>query len=134
MILRCVLLGELTRLLPGARLSGSYLSHGAPGGPNPPRYTVAPEGTTSLVAASSPALESAPAVTTAVFQSKVAWMLQGQGADLYSLGLPSGRSALTVLGPPGLCLSREDCRILGCVPWRPEIWGLFHWNHSPRAV
>ena len=83
--LRCVYPGELPRPLPGARLSGSCLSCKTPGSLVAllsPRYKVTPGGTTSLAAASSAALESAPAVTTRVSQSAGAWMLRGWGVLL----------------------------------------------------
>ena len=76
-----------------------------PGGPYPPRHRVTPGGTATVVAASSPALESAPAVTTAA-PSRQGPGCSGVGsANLHSLGPPSGRSVLAVLCPPGLCLS-----------------------------
>ena len=67
-----------------------------------PRHRVTPGGTTPLASASSPALESAPTVTTTVSKSTLAWMLPGwcRCTDLHSLGTPSGRSVLAVLGPP----------------------------------
>ena len=82
-----------------------------------------------MVAASSLALESAPAVTTAVSQSSGVWMLWG--AKLHSSGPPNGRSVLAVLCPPGLHVSRGKHRILGYVPWRPGLPDLHHWNRSP---
>ena len=74
-----------------------------------------PGGTTTLLAASLSALESAPAVTTTVSQTTLAWMLpRVRGTDLYSLGAPSSRTVHSVLCPPHLCLSWEEHRILGC--------------------
>ena len=61
LILRCVLLGELPRPLPGARLSGCCLSSEAPA---QSQAQGTRGGTATLMAASYPALESAPAVTT----------------------------------------------------------------------
>ena len=43
-------------------------------------------------------------------------MLGGRAADLHSSGPPGGWSILAVLCPPGLCLSRGERQILGCVP------------------
>ena len=102
--------------------------------PTPPRHRVTQGGTTPLAAARSPALESAPAVTTAVPSPHgpgCSW--GGRGADLPSLGVPGGGSVLAVLGPPRLCLSRGEHRILGCVPRRPGIPGLRCWNRAPGA-
>ena len=85
------------------RLSGGCLSWEAPGG-------------TILVAASSPALESASTVTT---ELSVCRGLDAPGAgvtDLHSSGPPGGRSILAVLCPPGFCLFGGERRILGCVP------------------
>ena len=79
-----------------------------------------------MAVASFPALESASAVTTTVSQSSGAWMLQGRGADLHSLGPPGGRSILDVLCPPGFCLSWGERRILGCVFRRLGLWGPRH--------
>ena len=99
-------MGELLSPLPGAglseclsclsgeatvRLSGGCLPREAPGG------------TTTVAAASSPALESAPAVTTELFVSRT-WRLRGWAADLLS----SGQEHLAVLCPPGLCLSWRE--------------------------
>ena len=55
------------------------------------------------------------------------------GADLHSSGPPGGRSFLTVLCPPRLCLSRVEYRILGFVPWHPVIQSLRSWNFIPGA-
>ena len=64
----------------------------------------------------------------------LAWMLLGSGgADLHSLGAPSGRTVLTVLCPPPLHLSRGKHRILSCVHSGPGIRGLCCWNSAPRA-
>ena len=67
-----------------------------------------------MAAAKSPALESAPAVTTAGLSAGV-WLLRSGGALICALGLGS-RSILAVLCTPGFCLSRGKCWILGCVP------------------
>ena len=97
----------------------------SPGGPASPRHSEIQGGTTILMAARSPALESDPALTTPVSQTALAWTLRGwsEWADLHSLGVPSGRRFLTVLCPICLCLSGGgECRIRGCVcsvPWDP---------------
>ena len=116
-----------------SQLSGSCLPSEAPVPWWPllhPRHRVTPGGTTTLAAASLPALESASLVTTAVSQSSQVWMLLGMGgADLHSLGAPSSRRVLAVLCPP--LLSQGEHRILGCVPRCPGIRGLFWWNRAP---
>ena len=94
-------------------------------------------GATTLAAARSPALESAP---RSKYRSLpvctdlgVPWM--AGGADLHSLGVPGGRSILAVLCPPRLGLSRgrggaQDPELC---PRRPGIHGLRCWNHAPGA-
>ena len=84
--------------------------------------------------ASSPALESAPAVTTAAPGPHRLGCSGGRGSDLHSSGVPGGKSVLAVLCPPRLHLSRGKHRILGCVPWHPEIWCLHRWNWAPGAM
>ena len=69
-----------------------------------------------MTAASSPALESAPTVTTAVSQSTGAWMLQGRGALICSTRGRLVAGVLTALGPSGIRLPRREHRVLGCVP------------------
>ena len=61
----------------------------------------------SVSVASSPALESAPAVTTAAPSLQGPGCSGTGGADLHSPGCP-GRGVLAVLGPPGLRLSRRS--------------------------
>ena len=135
LILRCEHLGELLSPLLGAGLRGSCLSCLSG------EATVKPSGcclsfeapgrTTTVVVASSGALDSAPAVTMES-QSARAWMLQGW-VYLQSSGPPGSRSILAVLCPPGLCLSRGERRILGCVPRCPGLRGLRFCNHSRAA-
>ena len=86
-----------------------------------------------MLAASSPALESAPAVTTAAPSPQGPGCSGGGGADLQSLG-PPGRSVLAVLYPPGLRLSWGERRILGCVPQHQVLQGLHCWNRAPGSV
>ena len=95
--LRCMYLGEMPRPLPGARLSGSCLPREASvlGGPVCPRHKVTHGGTTTVAVASSPALESAPAVSTAVSQSTVAWMVRGWGVLICTVqGCPAAGASL----------------------------------------
>ena len=100
-----------------------------------PRYKVTSVGTTTLVAASSPALDSTPAVPITVSQSAGAWMLQGRGCtDLHSSGPPGGRRVVAALCPPGLCLSPAEHWTLGCVSPRLGLWCLCDWNHTLGAV
>ena len=73
---RCVHLGELLSPLPGARLSGSCLSCQDPGG------------TTTVAPASSPVLESAPAVTTTAPSPQGPGCSREVGAHLHSSGPP----------------------------------------------
>ena len=65
-----------------------------------------------MAAASSPTLESAPTVTTAALSLQGPGCSRGGDTDLYNSGLPSGRSVLASLYPPGLCLSRGERWIL----------------------
>ena len=71
--------------------------------------------------ASSPALESAAAVTTTVSQSTQSWMLWGGGADLHSLGVPGCWKALPLLGPPHLTCpgGAQDRWRHPPLPWDP---------------
>ena len=67
-----------------------------------------------MVAASSGALDSAPAVSMVL---SVCRGLDAPGPrPLLRLGPPGGWSVLAVLCPLGFCLSRGEHRILGCVP------------------
>ena len=78
-----------------------------------------------MAAASSAALESAPAVTTAAPSLQGPGCSRGGGTDLPSSGPPGTRSVLAVLCPPGLCLmGGQERRILGCVRQRPGLQGL----------
>ena len=85
------------------RLSGGCLSSETPGG------------TTTVAAASSPALDLAPAVTKELSVCRVL-DAPGAGPLICSPQVPGGRSVLAVLGPPGLCVSWEEHRIFGCFP------------------
>ena len=122
LILRCVHLGEMLCPLPGAGLSGSCLSCEAPCSLAAllcPKHRVTPGGTTTLVAARSPALESAHPVTTAAPSPHWPRCSEGGGgrvADLHSLGAPGSRRVLAVLCPPCLHLSRGD-RFVHSEPW-----------------
>ena len=87
-----------------------------------PRHKVTPGGTTPLVAASSPALESAPAVTPTATRPQGPGCSGGGGSDMHSSGPAGSRSVLTVLSPPGLCLSPGGAPDLGLcppLPWAP---------------
>ena len=133
--LRCVYLEELPHPLQGAWLSGSCLScgplfHGI-------RTLSQAQGdtrTTTLAGASSPALESAPTVTTVVSQSTLSWMLLGQGALICTAwGCPvAGESLLSCALPASTC--PKEHRILGCVPQRPGIRDLCCWNCTPGVA
>ena len=120
LILRRVHRGELLSPLPGA------LSLGAVYPVRPllsPRYKMTPEGTTTVVVASSAALSQLPhnyhSVGCLLVFLTVAFAVQlsvhrdleaprSGSADLHSSGLPGGRSVLAVLCPPGLCLSQWE--------------------------
>ena len=78
-----------------------------------------------MVAASSGALESAPAVTTELSVCR-AWRLQG-GTLICSA---RGRSVLAVLGPPSLCLSRGEAGSWA-VSRRPVLRSLCCWIRTP---
>ena len=120
LILRCEHLWELPSLLTGARLSGSCLSCLSR------EATVrlsggclsceAPEGTTTVAVASSPALESAPAVTTSDLSLQGPGCSRGRATDLHSSGSLGGRSVLAVLCPPSLFLPQGERPILEWVP------------------
>ena len=105
-------MGELLNPLPDAGLSERCLS--CLSGEATVRLGggCCPRGRTTVAAASSGALDSAPAVTT---ELSVCRGLDAPGAGLliYSAW---GRSVLAVLCPPGFCLSWGERRILGCVP------------------
>ena len=82
LILKCVHLGELPHPpLTAGGLIGSCLPREGPvpWGLLHPRHRVTQGRRTTLAAASSPALESALRVTTAISQSTLASMLRGQG-------------------------------------------------------
>ena len=100
--------------------------------------------------ASSPALESAPAVTTAVSQSTQAWMFLGQGVLICTAwrcpSQESPRHPVPSLLPPvpggpqdpGLQgLWSSACRVWPALPWgappllvTPGTWGL----HCPPGI
>ena len=109
-------MGELLSPLPGAGLSGDCLPREAPGG------------TTTVVAASSGALDSAPAVTKDLSVCR--------GLDAPRVGplicSARGRSVLAVLGPPGLCLSRGEAG--SWAVWRPVLPGLRCWIRAPSCA
>ena len=123
LILRCEHFGELLSPLLGAGLRGSCLSCLSCEATVKPSGCClsfeAPGGTTIVAAASSGALDSAPALTMES-QSARAWMLQG-GADLQSSGPPGGRSILAVLGPPASAcpVGSTDPGLCPPVPWAP---------------
>ena len=79
--LRCVHLGELPRPLPGAWLNGAVypVKPLFPGSPTLSQTQGDTSRNNNSGGARSPALESAPAVTTAVSQSALAWVLRGRG-------------------------------------------------------
>ena len=84
-----------------------------------------------MAVASSPALESVPAVTTAALSPQGPGCSRGGvGGGFAQLGATICRNVLTVLGPPGLLLSQGEHWILGCVPQRPGLQGLHCWNHA----
>ena len=120
LILRCVHLGELPSPLPGLQFSGILY----PVRPLlRPRYRVTPGGTTTVAAASCPALESAPTVTTAApnVQGSGCSRVGARSAQLGATrrqerpGCPLSSRPLPVLGKP---------QILGCVSQCPGLWGL----------
>ena len=102
LFLRHMHLRELPRPLPGTYLSGSCLSIEAlaPWLSDPPRHSETPGGTT-VVAASSQALESAPAVTTSLPVHTGLDALGAGGGDLHSSVVPGDRCILGVLCPSG---------------------------------
>ena len=87
-----------------------------------------------MAVASSPALESAPPVTTTVSQSEVAWMRswrQVQGALTCTAQGAPWQESLPVLCPPHLHLSWGEHRIAGCIHWAPWDRVLCRWNRTP---
>ena len=106
-------MGELLCPLPGAGLSGGCLPREAPGG------------TTPVAAASSGALDSAPAVTPELSVCR-AWRLRGGAADLLSSGqerpcCPGPSRPLPVPGEAGSW----------AVSRRPVLRGLRCWIRAP---
>ena len=98
-----------------------------------PRHRVTP-GRKTLAAASSPALESAPAVTTTFSQSTLAWMLRGQGVLICTAWgcLEAGESLLSCALPASACPGGST----GSWPvstGHPGICGLCWWNCAPGA-
>ena len=94
----------------------------------------APVGTTTVAAASSRALESAPAVTTELSVCRGLDAL-GEGPLICSAW---GRRVLAVLCPPGLCLSRGEARswavsLVSCAP-SPALLDLRSWPRSPLSA
>ena len=88
-----------------------------------PRPKVTPEGTTTVTAASSPALESAPAVTTAVSQSAGAWMFRGQVALLCTArGRPRQECPCCPVSslPPPVLWGPPDPGLCPLAPWAPR--------------
>ena len=83
-----------------------------------------------MAAASSGALDSAPAVTTELSVSKGLDAL-GAGPLICSAW---SRSVLAVLCPPGFCLSPGECSILGWVPGALCFQGLRCRIRAPRAA
>ena len=94
-----------------------------PGGPAQSQAQGDTRGTTSVAAASSPALGSAPAATSLPVHRGLDALGVGSPICTARRGAPRGRSVLAVLCPPGLRLSRRERRILGCVPRCPELLG-----------
>ena len=74
-----------------------------------------------MVAASSLALDLAPAVTTELSACR-ACMLPERAASLLSWRPSCGKSVLAVLCPPSLFLSWGERWILGCVPGALCSW------------
>ena len=103
-------LGELRRPLPGARQSGSCSSCEVPAHP---RYKVTPGGTT-VAAAGSPALESAPAVATSAPSLQGPGCSGGRAVDLHNLD-PPGQEHPPLLGLWALPVPGGS-RVLGCAP------------------
>ena len=91
----------------------------------------------TLAVASSPALESGPAVTTAAPSPQGPGCSGSGGRHSAQLGSPGGRSILTILCPHGLHLSRREHRILGCVPGalgsRACAAGIMLWARSSEG-
>ena len=114
LILRCVHLEELPHPLPGAWLRGSCLSCEAPVPWRPPSQA---QGDTRRNNNSGGGQLPSPGVSSSSSyrssQSTGPGCSGGGAADLLSSGPPGGWSILTVLGPPGFCLSPGKHWILG---------------------
>ena len=118
--IRCVHLGDLPRPLPGAQLSGSCLSCEAPVplAPLCPRHRVI-RGRTTLGAAVSPALESAPRSSYLQLPVRTGLDAPGAGgADLHSLGAPGVHCPVPSLPPPVLG-GTPDPGLCPLAPWAP---------------
>ena len=97
-----------------------------------------PGGTTTLAAARSPALDSAPAVTTTAPSAHWPGCSGVGGADLHSSGAPCDRGVLAVLCPPRLHLSwgRQDpglCPPAPCHPG-PVLLESRSWARAPGGT
>ena len=96
------------------------------------RHKVTPGGTTTAVAASFPALESAPTVTTTAPSPQGPGCSGGGAIGLHSSGPPGGKSVLAILCLLGLCLSQGERWNLRCVPQHPGLLVvLCCWNRAP---
>ena len=128
LILRCVLLGELPRPLPGARLSGSSLSCEAPGpwqplvpgGPAPSRA----QGDTGRNNKTGSGQFCSPGVSSRSnyrsSQSTGAWMLRGLGALICTgLDRPAAEGPLCPVPspPPPVPRGATDPGLCPPAPW-----------------
>ena len=125
LILRCVHLGELFN---------SCQVHGSVGVVYPvrpllsPRYKLTPGGGTTVTGASSPALESAPAVTPTAPSPQGPGCSRGGGCCPAQLGATQWQERLHCpmsSQPPPVPGERQ---ILGCVPQSPSF--LHRWNRA----
>ena len=135
LILRCVYLGEMHCLLAGAGSVGALYPVRLlfPGGPTFPGCTVTQGGTTPLAAASCPALESAPPVTTIAPSPQGPGCSGGGGHRSAQLGGHRWQDhpRCPVPSPLPPVLGGGGRWILGYVPRCPGLRDLRCWNRVP---
>ena len=125
-------MGELLSPLPAARLSERCLN--CLSGEATVRLSggclplEAPGGATRVVAASSPALQSAPAVT---WELSVCRGLETPGRGHSSAQLVAGASLLSLALAASTCQRRRPDT--GLCPRRPGLPGLCCWNPAPAT-
>ena len=83
-----------------------------------------------MAVASFPVLESASTGTTAAPSLWVPGCSRVRVLICTARGHPEAGASLL----PYILPASAECRILGCVPQRPRLWGLHCWNPVPGAT